>query len=419
MYLFKMAWRNLGRNPGRTVLSLLAVIAGVSAILLTRGYVDGIVDNMLNSSINLNSGHVRLIRPEYEVKERLLSLGYPLGEQGKPYSRLIGEIRRQPGVEQAAGRIRFGLLLVAGEDRQEAVMGLGIEPEAEDRATHLSRYLRGRGEGRLPRMGRQEIVLGGRLLSKLGLRVGDKVNAVFSTSFGSFKIATFAVVGRLESGLRYLDESLAYLPLDTAMNLLDLEDAVTEIVVFGRDVGQTGALQRTLQSYLKVSGLKIKAVPWYQFNEMIAYVNKAKGIYLLIYLLIAFLASFVVFNTLMMVVAERTREIGMLTALGLAPGQTKQLFLWEGANVAVLGSLIGAALGGVGNWLLSRIGFDLTKMMNAFGKELLMPSVVYSKFNLFDILFSFVLGVAVTMVACYLPARRAALLKPTEALRTI
>ena len=268
-------------------------------------------------------------------------------------------------------------------------------------------------------MGRQEIVLGGRLLSKLKLRVGDKVNAVFSTSFGSFKIATFTIVGRLESGLRYLDESLAYLPLDTAMNLLDLEDAVTEIVVFGRDVGQTGAVQRTLESYVKKNGLQIKAVPWYQFNEMIAYVNKAKGIYLLIYLLIAFLASFVVFNTLMMVVAERTREIGMLTALGLAPGQTKQLFLWEGANVAVLGSLIGAALGGVGNWLLSRIGFDLTKMMNAFGKELLMPSVIYSKFSLFDILFSFVLGVAVTMIACYLPARRAALLKPTEALRTI
>ena len=80
MYLLKMAWRNLGRHRSRTILSLLAVAVGVFVVITAKGFVEGMVDTMLDYSINLNSGHVRLIRPEYEAKERVLSLAYPIGE---------------------------------------------------------------------------------------------------------------------------------------------------------------------------------------------------------------------------------------------------------------------------------------------------------------------------------------------------
>ena len=221
-YLTKMAWRNLGRHRGRTMLSLIAIIMGVFVVVIAKGLIDGIVDTFITYNINLNSGHVRIIQPEYKLKEQTLSLGYTVGDEDTPYYSIVKDIRNIPDVKVATGRIRFGMLLVAGDDVQETVLGIGTDFDEEERITHLSRFLEGSERGTLPRAGQREILLGDALMDKLGVGVGDKVNAVFSTSFGSLGIATFRVVGQMSSGLKFLDESVAYIPLDTAMHLLDL-----------------------------------------------------------------------------------------------------------------------------------------------------------------------------------------------------
>ena len=415
-----MAWRNILRQRSRTLLSLLAIAAGVVAVIFTKGWIDGMMASLEGYTINLTSGHVRLVRPEYRVKERLLSLSYPIGEEGPGYTRLVEEIRELPGVTTAIGRIRFGLLLApfAGE-KQLALQGVGAELAAEDRVAHLGRFLRGEGEGRLPRPGRQEILLGRTVLRKLGLKVGDKVNAVFNTSFGSFKIATFRITGAVASGLMYLDESTAYIPLDVAMNLLELPDAVTEIVVFTDRVEKTRELQKTVATYLGRKGLRYAAISWTEHNEIIAYIERSKGLYSLIYLAFVVLASFVVFNTMMMIVSERTREIGMLSALGFAPGGIRRLFLAESLLVAAGGSLLGVLFGGAVNWALSKVGFDLSAYMETSAPAMMLTPRIYPSFKVVDLFFAALLGVVVTMVAAYLPARRAARLHPTEALRTI
>ncbi len=417
-WLWMMAWRNLGRHLGRTLLSFLAITMGVLIVILFKGIADGMIDSAVNINIKLNSGHVRIIRPEYEVKEKLRSLAYPVGERGKTYPDLIREMRRMPGVKMAAGRIRFGMMLIAG-DNNETVLGIGAEPDTEEKINHLSRYLTGQGAGRLPAPGKQEILLGADLLRKLHLKVGGKVNALFGTSMASFKVATFTIVGRMASGLKMLDENVAYIPLDQAMSLLELPDMVTEIVVFGKDTDSTKSLSGVLHRYLTDSGENLKVIPWNQYNEMIAYLEKVKGVYNLFYIFMILLASFVVFNTLMMVVAERTREIGVFAALGMTGREIRQLFLYEGLIIAVMGSLAGTVIGGVSNLLLSRTGIDISKSLGAMPPELTMLPKIYPSFDLGILFFSFGLGVAITMLAVFIPARRAALLKPTEALRTI
>ncbi|NLG85535.1 MAG: ABC transporter permease [Firmicutes bacterium] len=419
-FLFKMAWRNIFRQRSRTLLSLLAIAAGVVAVIFSKAWIDGMMASLEGYTIDLTSGHVRLIRPEYRVKERLLSLAYPLGEEGPGYARLVEDLRHLPGVAAATGRIRFGLLLapLAGE-KQLALQGVGAELAAEDRVAHLGRFLRGEGEGRLPLPGRQEILLGKTTLRKLGLKVGDKVNAVFNTSFGSFKIATFRIVGAIASGLMYLDESTAYIPLDVAMNLLELPDAVTEIVVFADRMEKTRELQQTVEAYLRQKGLSYTAIPWTEHNELIAYMEKIKGFYSLIYFAFMVLASFVVFNTMMMIVSERTQEIGMLAALGFAPGGLRRLFLAESLLVACGGSILGVLFGGAVNWILAKVGFDLSAYMETSAPAMMLPPRIYPSFRWADLFFAALLGVVVTVFAAYLPARRAARLHPTEALRTI
>jgi putative ABC transport system permease protein len=417
-YLLKMALKNISRHRGRTILSLLAILAGVFAIIFAQGFTEGTIDNMVNLNVNLNSGHVRMIQPDYEKKERLLSLGYPIGEGGKTYSEIITGLRKQPGVKVASGRIRFGMYLVSGEERQ-GVMGMALDFQAEEPVTKLSRYLKGKNAGRLPKPGGNEIVLGQKTLNKLGLKIGDKVNTVFGTSFGGFKIATFKITGAMSSGLKMLDEGIAYVPLDTAMSLLEYEDAVTEIILFGDNIDRTQDLLGTVNAFNQKEGLNLKVIPWNAYNEFIAMLPKYRAIMLVIYIIIALLASFVVFNTLTMVVAERTREIGMLTALGFTAGSIKKLFLLEGSILAVLGSLTGTVLGGLANFIFSIYGIDFSDQIRAVSQDFLMSPVIYSKFSLGDLFYGLLIGIIVTVIAAYLPARRAAILKPTEALRTI
>lgn len=418
LQLIRMSWRNLWRHQGRTRLSLLAVIMGVLVVILFKGFVDGMLDTMVNNNINLNSGHLRIIHPEYQVKERLLSLSYPIGETGKTYSQLIGDLRKLPDVTEATGRIRFGLIL-ATDEVQETVLGIGADLDAENRISKLDRYLENQGAGRLPKTGQPEIMLGRDLLEKLGLDVGDKVNAVFGTSLGSFRTATFRIVGRMVSGLKMLDEGAVYLPLDQAMNLLEMEDMVTEVVVFGPNARKIGNIQQELQSYLNNGSEKLKVIPWNQYNQLVVTMEQMRVVYNVFYILMIILASFVVFNTLMMVVAERTKEIGMLTALGMNSRDIKYLFIFEGLSIALIGSAIGTCLGGLLNWILSRTGIDISQTLRVVPPEMTFAPRIYPSYNLSVLLFSFVLGVLVTTLAAYLPARRAASLKPTEALRTI
>ena len=421
-YLVKMAWRNLGRHRGRTMLSLLAIVMGVFVVVIAKGVIDGMVGSWLTYSINLDSGHVRIVQPEYRLKERVLSLSYPVGNDETPADEIIDKIRSLPGVRVAAGRIRFGMMLTA-QETQEAVVGIGVDFAQEERAIRLSQFVRGHSAtgdasddaGRLPEPGTRQILLGRDLMAKLGVEVGDRVNALFSTSFGSLRIATFRVSGKMASGLRMLDESTAYIPLDVAMRLLDMDGSVTEIVVFGKSAGLASKLQAQIGRALR--GLAV--VPWNEHNELIGFLSKAEAIYTVIYVFLVILASFVVFNTQLMVVSERTHEIGMLSALGLSPESVRRLFTIEGAILAVTGSAGGVLLGGVFNLWFGRVGIDLTGITQAMSSEILLTPRLYPVANYRVLLYSFVLGVAVTMTAVYIPARAAGALEPTEALRVV
>lgn len=446
-YLVRMAWRNLGRHRGRTALSLLAIVMGVFVVVIAKGVIDGMVGSWLTYSINLDSGHVRIIQPEYRLKERTLSLSYPVGDDETPASVIIDKIRSVPEVQVATGRIRFGMMLAASAsardpqdaqdayDAQEMVMGIGVDFAEEEKAVRLSQFVGGRGAagdtardaGRLPEPGAREILLGRDIMATLGVEVGDRVNALFSTSFGSLRIATFRVSGKIESGLRMLDESTAYIPLDVAMGLLDMEGSVTEVVVFGRSAELASKLQAQISAALAnmagagagVSLRELAIVPWNEHNELIGFVSQAKAIYTVIYIFLVILASFVVFNTQLMVVSERTREIGMLSALGLAPESIRRLFTIEGAILAAAGSAGGALLGALFNLWFGRVGIDLTGITQAMSSEILITPRLYPTTDLRVLVYSFVLGVAVTMAAVYIPARAAGALKPTEALRIV
>src|SRR6056297_116452 len=141
--------------------------------------------------------------------------------------------------------------------------------------------------------------------------------------------------------------------------------------------------------------------------------------YNVIYIFIVGLASFVVINTLIMIVKERTQEIGMMSALGLKKSSILKLFIFEGTVMGIIGSFIGAILGGIITKVLSTIGLDFTQAFEGMGEEIIMSTIIYPEHSISNLVFAFFLGVIIVSLASIIPARRAANLEPTDALRDI
>lgn len=418
LYLLRMAFRNLSRNRVRSAISVVAIAIAVGVVIFAKGLVGGMIDTYLDNTIRFTSGHVRLVQETYPKKERLLSLAYPVdGLGGKDVSALAKDLGGLSGVATATPRIKFAAL-VSQEDKLEGLLGLGLDFGAEERGMRLSRYLRA---GRFPREGASEIVAGQRLLDKLGLKIGSRVTLVANTAYGSLAGRTFTVVGSLASGLAQLDEASVYLSLRTAQRFVELEGAATELIVMAKDPERVRDLAAEIARFVKAGDPegRYRVIPWYQANSLMGYVVSAKQIYNLVFILIVLFASFVVINTMLMIVSERTREIGTLGALGFTGFQVVTLLVLEGAALGLLGSALGTVVGSAVTRSLSVTGMDFSNATESLGKELLFPTRIYPSFGWGIVIFAFVLGILVPAIGTLMPARGAQKLDPSAALRAV
>ncbi|AZR72177.1 ABC transporter permease [Anoxybacter fermentans] len=417
-YLWNLAVKNLSRNKLRSSISIAAIAISVCMVVMIRGFMLGILDSMVTLHIQYNSGHIKIVDQDYQKKERLLSLNHPVdGFSGEGVQKMADKLKEIPGIERVIQRLKFGAA-ASYEDKLIGMMGWGVKPADELAFTDIENQL---VEGRMVKEGYKEVVLGTDLLKKLNLKVGDKITLFYTTAFGSFKGTTFEIVGRIESGLKLLDEIVFYIPLDQAQRILNMPDQVTELLLVTQDYRKVDSILPQVKELFAAEDPEGRylVIPWDKSNDIIAGLKIAEKIYNIIYVLLIVLASFVVINTMIMIVKERTQEIGMMSALGLMKRDILFMFIMEGTVMGILGSLIGVIFGGVGVKILSIVGIDYTEALSGMEAEVLLKPILYPVFTIENLIFSFVLGVTVTAVTCIIPARKAAQLEPNEALRAL
>jgi len=414
-FLINIAFKNMFRNRLRTVVSILAVAFAVMIIVFTRGLLDGMIADTYELYIHYDTGHIKIIDQEYQQKQKLLSLNYTVNElENKSLAEMQSDLEELQGIEMVIPRIKFGAA-VSTEEELVQMMAWGINGEKELAFTNLDREL---SQGRMVEAGKREVVMGTKLLDKINRRVGEKVTMVYTTAFSSFQGATFEIVGEITSNLPLLNEDLVLMPIDTARRLLYLEEESTELLLVGNDRNQTEKYLPAVQNYLDQNrGDKYLVQGWRDGNSFIQLLEVSETIYNFIYLFLIILASIVVINTLVMIVKERTQEIGMMSALGLKSSEIMQLFILEGSAMALIGSFVGALGGGLINYYLAGVGFDYSAAFQDI--DVLMNPIIYPTSKIEHMLFGFTIGVIVTTLTAIIPARRAAKLEPTEALREI
>jgi len=342
-----MAWRNVWRNWRRTVIAGTAIALGLTFILIFDGFLGGMNEALYGNTVKLQGGHVQVHAPGFREKANRLPL-LPLADPGAAVEAALA----QPEVIAVAQRIETGGMVSSREGTLSVVI-TGVEPEQEAPVSMVAENV---VQGRwLQRFDEDVLLIGAALAERLEVTIGDRVTLVGRATHQQMRRRTMTIIGIYDLGIPELEKSMVYVSLLEAQTLFDLRDQATEVAVHLEQVGQEPPVVERLQAALP--GCEVDA--WdtldpstKQMMEIEAQVMNVFGMVILL------IAGVGILNLMLMVVFERTREIGLLAAMGLKRRETVVLFLLEGVLVGLLGALAGSVLGGVIGAYYGRVGID-------------------------------------------------------------
>jgi ABC-type lipoprotein release transport system permease subunit len=398
-----MAFRNLGRNRRRTFFSILALAMGLALLILMASFIKGEMDNAMDTTIQLQSGHLQIRAQNYD--ERKTSLKW--ADLIENPTQVAEQISKLEPVVAASPRL-FASGIVASRKQSAGVQIIGIEPDSVTNDPYRKGLVSGEF---LTPDDREGILIGRPLAEKMGVGVGDQINLIANTSNGDVSEQLFTIRGIYSTETRVFDSAIVFLPLQKAQAITRTENHASTIFVLLKDKDQTDAVVNALQT----SSYKI--LTWTKMNEIIIQTENLSNSYMfLFYLIVLAVTATVVINTLIMAVFERTREIGILAAIGMKSRRIMAIFLAESSILAVGGILLGLILGSLAVAYLERNGIYVGNMAVG-GGGFLIRDTVYAKFNPDGTIQVSLMAFIVTLLAGLYPAVLAARMEPVEALR--
>ena len=398
--LFKLAYRNIGRNKTRSLLSALAVAGGMALLLLMVSVMEGEMRGALTNTIRLQSGHLQ-IRP----------ISYEEGKISLKWDDLIADpeavaqtIKTLPEVITATPRlIASGILSLS--DESKGVQIIGVDPLSNANQPFREGLIA--GEFIRPE-DREGIMIGNILADKLKLAVGDAVNLLVNPSNGDVDEQLFTIRGIFTTRTPGFDELNVLMPLTKAQAFTVTENHASTIFVLLHENEQAEPVARAIQSSL------YKALTWQEQNQFVTQFEEYAGAFMIVlYLIVLGITATVVTNTLVMAVFERAREIGILAAIGMKGSGIMAQFLTEAALLATGGVIGGLLLGGamVAYFTINGI------YIGDYGiTGVLFEDRIYAHLTLENTVVLGIVTYIITLAASLYPALLAARMEPVEAL---
>lgn len=405
---FRLAWRNIWRHKRRTWLTALAMIFSNVLLVFMISLQFGSYEMMINNSLRMFTGQVQVQHAAYQDGQKIRQVVENIDE-------LASEIRRSlPSVNVAARASAF--VLVSSEQRSFGTQLVAVEPAHEAGVSAIPGLLT---EGRyLDDPGAAEAVIGSVMARNLNVSVGDELTFLGSGKDGSFAAGVVTVVGTFNSGSQDLDRSMAEVPLAYFQESFAMQDSGHVIALASDKLESVPAMLQVVETVI-TDRQGLVALDWEALMPGLKQAIQADMTSAwFMYAVLIVLVAFSVLNTQLMSVLERTREFGVIMALGIKPRRLALLVLLETMLMAALGFLIGVFLGSLVTAYYSRVGFAYPGM-EELGAKFNMPSVIYPSFDLLSVL----LGPSVVLVFCLFAAIYPALklygLRPVDAMRAI
>lgn len=403
--LFLMAWRNIWRNTRRTVITVGAVVFAATIAIFSWCIATGEHEQMINDALTLYPGHIQVHANGYwEDKTIYNSIVPPEG--------LIDSLSADDRVKAVTTRLSVDAL-ISSDTNTSGVALIGVDPARE-----FSEIREKVVEGDfIDGGGPDAIVIGQSLARNLNCGVGDRLVILTQAYDGSIAARFFTVSGIFRTGSMEFDRAMAMVDIAAADELLSMYGQVTEITLLLKTDRDAADLTREIGGGLDPETYEVmgwqKLIP-----ELVQFVDLDNIFGYVYYVLILIVVVFGIMNTILMAVMERYREFGVMMALGTKPKHVVTLILMESALIALVGIIIGNAIGFGISYYFTQVPIDLSsyaKSMESFG----IDPLLYAKIYPFIFYVTDLIILAATVLSAVYPAVKASRLEPVRALRYV
>ena len=380
-----------------SIIATISLAVGVAALILTISILNGFEQEIKTKLLGFDS-HIRLRLLYQDSMDSTLAIR--------------SELEKMPEIECFVPYIHGAAMIRKGQET-EGIIVEGIDEVHIRQTLAVDRFIK-KGELRfnLPD-GREGILIGAKLARQLGVDIGDKVYLfVFQPEEGYIKrprIVTFTVTGLYDSGIADYDDVFIYTSLQAAQKLYDLGEKFSGYQIRLKDQSKVEAVTEYIN---KTLGYPYNALSWNDLHSnLFEWLRIQRIPILLIFGLIAVVAVFNIVSSIMMIVIEKTRDIGILKSVGMNNSQVKRIFLYEGLFIGVVGTLAGFGLSILLGYLQNR--FNLISIP----ADVYFMSSLPVLLELRNFLIIGLIAIASALLATLYPSYKAVKLTPSEATR--
>jgi ABC-type lipoprotein release transport system permease subunit len=402
--LLQLAWRNLWRNPNRSLITMASVWCAVVLAVAMSSLQKGVFDHLIANVVSFYSGYAQVHRAGYQ-SEQTLENSFPLTDS------IQNAVLSSPGVAAATPRLEAFALASTGE-KTKGCLVTGIAPETEDLVTRLKSKVIA---GEYLQDSSQVILLAEGLAKRLQSSIGDTVVLLGQGYYGATAAGKYAVGGILHFGSPELNDQVVFLPLALAQHWLDASGLATTLVISPENPEKTEEVAAQLRASLPAD---FETLTWQEMMPDIQeHIKTDTASSTIILAVLYLLISFGIFATLLMMLAERQREFGMLVALGMKKLQLARMVLFESVFITLTGCLFGILVSIPLVWWLKehpiRITGEMAEAYEKFGFEAIFPASFTPSVFWNQALAVLTIGL---LLALY-PVVKVLFLKPVEAMR--
>ncbi|KMQ52739.1 ABC-type transport system, involved in lipoprotein release, permease component [Chitinispirillum alkaliphilum] len=400
-----MAWKNIWRNKVRSMIIITAIALGLLAGLLASALTIGMGEQIIRTTVRTRISHIQITHPDFRL-EQDVNMYIP------DAALLSQQLRALPQVQAAAPRILVDAMASSPRSAQ-GVQLVGVLPQYERDLVIIDQVI---VDGvYFDEEVRNPVVIGEALAQRLDIRVGSRMVMTFQDVEGIITGGAFRVSGLFRTPSTEFDRSTVYVMAEDLAQHLDTEQPwfheVSALFISAEAADESVSLIRDM-----AEGLRVET--WRELAPELDYISETLSVFLYIFMLVILAAlAFGIINTMLMVVLERTKEFGMLMAVGMKRNILFKLIVLETVALSLTGALAGILLSFITISLLGQTGVDLSVFaegLREFGvEEVLYPELPLGMYPALSLMV-----IVVAVMAAVYPALKALKLKPADALRS-
>jgi putative ABC transport system permease protein len=404
---WRFAWRNIWRHPRRTILTMLAIAFGSALLVFSIGFQLGQYDLMIKGSVSIYQGLIQVQKEGYLDDPKIRTSIADIQQ-------LSENLRQQTNIDSFTARAN-GFALVSSQKRTYGSIVTGVEPSYESKVSILPNVVR---EGSyLSSDSANEIVIGKSLAKNMQVKVGDELTIMGNGRDGSMAATVLPIVGIFESGSKAIDRNLMQIPLKTFQEIFSMGSHGHSIVFYHDQVKQDQLFKSQIENI--ITDKQLVTLTWDEIQpgiKQMIELDYSSGWFM--YIVLIAVITFSILNTFLMSVLERTREFGIMLALGYKPFNIGKLVMLEAFILTLFALIAGTLLGLAINTYFAVYGLTF-EGMDEIASMYNMPATIYPQISFESTLIGPLVIFIFTLLSALYPAMKIRKLQPVEAMRKI